>query len=454
MAVAKLRCLALVLLLGWSAVPQPIRAQAGAYAVQIAAFPSQEEAEILVRGLHARGLAAYWVKAVLEGRGAFYRVRLGKFSSYRQARSYAERLRHSGLLNQYVIFAYDAPPSEQASASAAPASSLSQAERDAIIFIASRNWTTPAEANVALRSTSSSDTVASNRTPPVESPLKERPRTVSPSTASKTGASPSQAAPPSKPIGTAVSIPPTTVGSALRSAAPPAGAAKEEAAETADGNGHTVPNLEPPLLTGAIESQGGQLQLTIRNLDVRQKFAGTARVSLTDGRQQSETAPVQVELQPNEVRSFPLSPTLLTSGSYIMTIYDADGSVRMIRGASVGAASVAAQVRQGEPADSSASQDNEITVLPKQIAATAENITVEFEITSQRPLGFVALTLKASGVVDVKQAMLTTTQGRIPFLVPVRAAETSFSYELRDDNGRILASGEDDLRRLARGVNP
>jgi hypothetical protein len=215
-----------------------------------------------------------------------------------------------------------------------------------------------------------------------------------------------------------------------------------------------VPNLEPPLLTGAIESQGGQLQLTIRNLDPRQKFAGTARVSLTDGRQQSETAPVQVELQPNEVRSFPLSPTLLTSGSYIMTIYDTDGSVRMIRGASVGAASVATQVRT-EPADSSASQDNEITVLPKQIAATAENITIEFEITSQRPLGFVALTLKASGVVDVKQAMLTTTQGRIPFLVPVRAAETSFSYELRDDNGRILASGEDDLRRLARGgVNP
>jgi hypothetical protein len=448
MAVAKLRCLALVLLLGWSAVPQPIQAQAGAYTVQIAAFPSQEEAEILVRGLHARGLAAYWVKAMLEGRGVFYRVRLGKFLSFRQARSYAERLRHSGLINQYVIFAYDAPSSEQASAAstnAAPAPSLSQAEREAIIFIASRNWTTPAEANVALRAPSS-DTVASNRTPPAESPLRERRRTVAPpSTASPT------AAPPSNPIGTAVSIPPTTVDPALRSAAPPAGTAKEE---TADGNGHSVPNLEPPLLTGAIESQGGQLQLTIRNLDPRQKFAGTARVSLTDGRQQSETAPVQVELQPNEVRSFPLSPTLLTSGSYIMTIYDTDGSVRMIRGASVGAASVATQVRT-EPADSSASQDNEITVLPKQIAATAENITIEFEITSQRPLGFVALTLKASGVVDVKQAMLTTTQGRIPFLVPVRAAETSFSYELRDDNGRILASGEDDLRRLARGgVNP
>ena len=89
--------------------------------------------------------------------------------------------------------------------------------------------------------------------------------------------------------------------------------------------------------------------------------------------------------------------------------------------------------------------------MPRQIAATSENITLEFEITSQRPLGYITLTLRVGSTFsDPRRAVLTGNQGRIPFLVPTRLPETAFTYELKDENERVLLTGEDDLRRLAK----
>src|SRR5262249_17258410 len=103
--------LAFMVLLGFCCIPPAAQAQASAYAVQVAAFEAQESAEIWAEGLGVRGLDAYWVKAAVPGKGVCYRVRIGKFPGRQSARNYAERLRQSGLLDNYFIFAYERPTS-------------------------------------------------------------------------------------------------------------------------------------------------------------------------------------------------------------------------------------------------------------------------------------------------------------------------------------------------------
>jgi hypothetical protein len=388
------------------------------------------------------------VKASVPGKGVCYRVRIGKFPSRQSARDYAERLRHSGLLDQYFIFAYDPPSKSEPSAPplAAPAPQLTQAGRDAIILVASRNWSARAPTGVAMRSA------------PVSLPslaAASQPRL--PLTPPRLMALPEMAAvvpPPPPRASRATNMPRLPLNPAVARAEAPPVTKPAERPRPAPANPREAPVLEPPLLRGVIESNNGQLQLRLQNLDARQSFKGVARVTLGEGQQQSEAAPVQVALQPNEERIFFLTPTQIRSGSYTMMVYDAEGAVRLIRGASLGPGSGSApRVLHApeEPAVAAAGPpaENDITVVPRQIGATPENVTIEFEITSQRPLGYVSLLLHAANLTDVRRAVLTTTNGRIPFLVPVRGTETTFSYELRDDSDRVLVSGEDDLRRLA-----
>ncbi|MFN0084528.1 MAG: SPOR domain-containing protein [Blastocatellia bacterium] len=114
------------------------------------------------------------------------------------------------------------------------------------------------------------------------------------------------------------------------------------------------------------------------------------------------------------------------------------------------ATSSSGRASSGQPA---APQDNspaQVTVTPRQIAATTENIILEFDIAASRPLNYVVITLRASQYQDTRQALMTTPQGRVPFLVPVASATASFSYELKDEAGAVLATGVGDFRRLAR----
>jgi hypothetical protein len=208
-----------------------------------------------------------------------------------------------------------------------------------------------------------------------------------------------------------------------------------------------APDLGPPLLRGKVESRNGQLRLVVQNLDTQRPFKGMARVAVGDSVLQNETNPVALALRPNEEREFPLNAAL-ANGAYTMMIYDEAGALKIMRGASIGAG----LPRSAPPEQVAAPPppENDITIVPRQIAVTSENLTLEFEITSQRPLGYISLTLRAGNLTDVKRAVLTGTQGRIPFLVPVRTPDTAFTYELKDDNDRLLMTGEDDLRRLGK----
>lgn len=80
------------------------------FTTQIAALSSQNEAEEKVRELKSQGLDAYWIKSNVPGAGVRYRIRIGRFSTRAAAQSQGEKLRRSGLIENYFIAEYEAPP--------------------------------------------------------------------------------------------------------------------------------------------------------------------------------------------------------------------------------------------------------------------------------------------------------------------------------------------------------
>ncbi|HKQ80054.1 MAG TPA: SPOR domain-containing protein [Blastocatellia bacterium] len=93
----------------------------------------------------------------------------------------------------------------------------------------------------------------------------------------------------------------------------------------------------------------------------------------------------------------------------------------------------------------------DVTVVPRQIAVTPENVTIEFEISAQGPLNYIIVSLRAGDYQDVRQALLSTPQGRVPFLVPSEHTGGGFIYEIKDEAQRVLASGSGDFRQIAKG---
>jgi hypothetical protein len=81
---------------------------------------------------------------------------------------------------------------------------------------------------------------------------------------------------------------------------------------------------------------------------------------------------------------------------------------------------------------------------------TSENVTLELEISAQNPLKNVTVTLRAGDFQDVRQAFIPTSQGRVPFLVPVAFASTGLFYEVRDEAQRVLTSGTGSLSSIGK----
>jgi len=86
-----------------------------------------------------------------------------------------------------------------------------------------------------------------------------------------------------------------------------------------------------------------------------------------------------------------------------------------------------------------------VTATLRQTSTTSENVTLELEISAQNPLKNVTVTLRAGDFQDVRQAFIPTSQGRVPFLVPVAFASTGLFYEVRDEAQRVLTSGTGSL---------
>ncbi len=90
----------------------------------------------------------------------------------------------------------------------------------------------------------------------------------------------------------------------------------------------------------------------------------------------------------------------------------------------------------------------QLTVTPKLIAVTTDNVTMEFEIASPQPLQYISVTLAAGDHRDTRQALMSTTRGRVPFLVPAGQAQGAFLFEIKDESGRTLAGGAGDFRQM------
>lgn len=250
--------------------------------------------------------------------------------------------------------------------------------------------------------------------------------------------------------------------------------------------------------------RGGRMWLKLRNTDSERSFSGMARITLSDDKNQQDVVPMQFTLPPDREESFPVDEATLTNGNWILMVYDQNGAARLVRGASLAprtlveapAAEAASEPNPppGPPSyitgiydatgwtpsqapapnpaaesqipASDASQNGnippsaptemevapgQVVVTPRQIAVTTENVTVEFDISAPAPLNYIVITLRAGNFQDVRQALMSTPHGRVPFLIPIEHTSSGFYFEVKDEANRLLASGSGDFRRMARG---
>lgn len=268
------------------------------------------------------------------------------------------------------------------------------------------------------------------------------------------------------------------------------------------GIGYGGRNLGQARLQATAELSNGQLVMKLRNLDSERSFTGMARVTLSDDRNSNEISPLPFNLAPDTEIVLPINDPVAAGSSWMLMVFDEGNALRLVRGASVGQKpAAAAQQNTPTPSDqftpsappyitgvydatgspavppgmippnellntsskgamdgSSISQPpasvagpeapTQLTITPRQIAVTTENVTLEFEIASPQPLNYISVTLAAGDYRDVRQALMSATRGRVPFLIPAAQATGTFLYEIKDEGGRVLGGGVGDFRQL------
>ncbi len=263
--------------------------------------------------------------------------------------------------------------------------------------------------------------------------------------------------------------------------------------------------IAPPRLQASAELRNGQLVMRIRNLDEGRPFTGTARVTLSDDRKSRDLAPMKLDVNPEGEFVVPINESVVAGDDWMLMVYDENGALRLLRGQTIGdkpaapaqqqaqnnsqselstppyvtpvydATTQSGQIPQvgtvpvAQNSDSMNSIGNtqatsgsnsapaeaadptapaQLTVTPKLIAITTENVTMEFEIASPQPLQYISVTLAAGEHRDTRQALMSTTRGRVPFLIPAGQAQGAFLFEIKDESGRTLAGGAGDFRQM------
>jgi len=74
----------------------------GAFTLQLSASQNESEAEAFAQRLRSRGYAPYIVTGEVEGRGTFYRVRMGSFPSREAAQSYLSDFKRETKLDGFI----------------------------------------------------------------------------------------------------------------------------------------------------------------------------------------------------------------------------------------------------------------------------------------------------------------------------------------------------------------
>jgi hypothetical protein len=181
-------------------------------------------------------------------------------------------------------------------------------------------------------------------------------------------------------------------------------------------------------------------------------------------------APAQAQVAANSAQPVEPNPGPEVPPSYVTGVYDATNwsqpqappQIQNIESQDVAVS--AAPSTQESPANYAAGSPNatpqadnspgnapgQVAANLRQIAVTSENVTLELEISAQNPLKNVTVTLRAGDFQDVRQAFIPTSQGRVPFLVPMAFASAGLYYEVRDEAQRLLTSGNSNLRSLGK----
>ena len=456
----------------WLSTVALVYAQQG-FAVQVASVQSRAEAVALVNGLRARGLESYWVCSEVAGL-TYYRVRVGgQFSTNKSAADFGRRLVREGVLNTYTIFKYE-PASE---GGGAPVSATALPKDSSLTAVPS----TSAQPH--------STTANSRERQVLEYQITGEPQHSAPATT---------AIPAQQVVGAA-----NDKSSARLATTGPMTNAPESKRRAEKGKLETrkvgdeielddFKEFAPQVLQASVEVKGGSLVVTLLNRNTRHRFRGTVNLNLRQPNERDRSQPgMQIELAPGAENSFEIQG-VAREGSYLLTIYDEQRTLQLMQHGALGPNSRQSEIANqpsptpssssvpvepehypgqieaeapglktssypgGKPADENASPENasaneeskndanqsgEIKVIVRQVAASSENLTIEFEILAPQPLGMLVLAVHTTSMNDSKQAIMTTKQGRLPFLVPAIDANGAISYELRDENGRLLASG-------------
>ena len=75
----------------------------GEYTLQVASFRLQDEADVFARALRDRGHNSFVVRAEIEGRGVYHRVRVGPFESPGEASRYRRTFEQEERMDSYVV---------------------------------------------------------------------------------------------------------------------------------------------------------------------------------------------------------------------------------------------------------------------------------------------------------------------------------------------------------------
>ena len=75
----------------------------GEYTLQVISYDRPEPAQAFAKGLRARGHKAFIVSADVQGRGRFYRVRIGPFESKWKADIYRRKFEEEECMNTFVV---------------------------------------------------------------------------------------------------------------------------------------------------------------------------------------------------------------------------------------------------------------------------------------------------------------------------------------------------------------
>jgi SPOR domain len=550
--------------------PCDVFSQGKDYAVEVAALSSRDCADELVNGLVARGMDAYWLKTTQPKFGDFYRVRVGKFSNLDTARSFAEKLLDSGLLDTFSITGYEAPLYSLMM-------NGSKRGKNALLPIGLRNTPIGAYCPINLR-----DKKNSSKPEAAIAQIGNKRWSLSPGTSSTPGErsgssvrdlelknaidaviASTQAAMSSirpkvnmainltavdtginKTVNTLLSerevvtqnknnIEPDIRPNRQLATAPstasltsflPRPERSSFAASGRSAGRASFGDLSPgPRLRGVVEMNNGQMVLKLRNLDQQRSFSGLARLTLSDDNATNDIAPVPVELGPEEEQVVPINDVKRASGDLMLMVYDQRQAVQLIRSVPFGqrpagqrpvvaanreevantevantfeggpppvdsnswkitdagganspsievsgeVSGVAQQglpnvtgtfdatkppvsdVIPGLPGDSNSVSQNtnpdipagQIAINPRQTSATVENTTMELEITGAQSIGYVKVSIKAGTFQDEKIAVFPTSNGSVQFLVPAKDATGQYSYEIRNDAGKVIGSG-------------